>query len=459
MTHPDVTAELRARNRVVSALRNRFSLLEDKAPDEKIDERLRAGVHMQGTNLWVLMFAIFIASVGLNINSAAVIIGAMLISPLMGPIMGIGYGAGTYDSALIRTSLKNLAIAAALALLVSTVYFLLSPLRIAQSELLARTSPTLWDVLIAVFGGLAGIVGATRREKSNVIPGVAIATALMPPLCTAGFGLATGNRDYFLGALYLFTINCVFIATSTAIVVRAFRLPQKHFVDDATARSVHVRMGLVVLLTLLPSGFLAYKLVQQEVFKSAAAQFVQRQLEFTNSHVVNTTIDAANRRIEVTLVGDVVPPPTLAEVESRLPAEGLTGAELKVYQTGDQHVDVAALKTNLLADLYKQGQVASEEKDKVIARLQGELSAHEAERHRFENVPSELHALYPAVDNVLLTESPDWRAEGGWNPTPALTATLHAKSRISRTDQRRIEEWLKARLKVDDVRVAIAIGH
>lgn len=172
---------------------NRFSLLDDKADDTMIDESLRAGVELRGATPWILMFAIFVASIGLNVNSTAVIIGAMLISPLMGPIMGIGYGIGIYDFALIRKSVGNLLIATLISLLTSTVYFALSPLTEAHSELLARTSPTIWDVLIALFGGFAGIIGVTRKEKTNVIPGVAIATALMPPLCTAGYGLANGN--------------------------------------------------------------------------------------------------------------------------------------------------------------------------------------------------------------------------------------------------------------------------
>ena len=171
----------------------RFSLDHDKADPAAIDASLRAGAELTGANAWILIFAIFIASIGLNVNSTAVVIGAMLVSPLMGPIMGIGYGVGIYDFALIRRSSLNLGIAGLISLATSTVYFLISPLTEAQSELLARTTPTLWDVLIALFGGFAGIVGATRREKSNVIPGVAIATALMPPLCTAGYGLAKGT--------------------------------------------------------------------------------------------------------------------------------------------------------------------------------------------------------------------------------------------------------------------------
>mgnify|MGYP000237540835 FL=1 len=212
---------------ITKLLKERLSLFENKADDSVIDERIRGDVEMRGANLWVLMFAIFIASIGLNVNSTAVIIGAMLISPLMGPIMGIGYGAGINDFSLLRKGFKNLAIATVIALTTSTLYFLISPLSSAQSELLARTTPTVWDVLIGFFGGLAGIVATTRKEKTNVIPGVAIATALMPPLCTAGFGLASGNMGYFFGAFYLYIINFVFIALSSFLIIRVFNITEK----------------------------------------------------------------------------------------------------------------------------------------------------------------------------------------------------------------------------------------
>ena len=182
---------------------------KDKDNEALIVESIRNGVEFKGTNLWILIFAIFIASLGLNVNSTAVIIGAMLIYPLMGPIMGIGLGVGINDFELIKKAFRNLLIATIFSVLTSTLYFLLSPLNEARSELLARTTPTIYDVLIAFFGGMAGIVASSTKLKGNVIPGVAIATALMPPLCTAGFGLANGNMHYFFGAFYLFFINSV----------------------------------------------------------------------------------------------------------------------------------------------------------------------------------------------------------------------------------------------------------
>ena len=206
-------------SRIKTAFVSRFSRRTDQADDDQIDHNIRSGVELNGTYLWTLMCAILIASIGLNINSAVVVIGAMLISPLMGPIMGIGYGVGIYDFRLIHKALKNLAIATIISFITSAIYFYVTPLNEAQSELLSRTSPNIWDLLIAVFGGLAGIIGLTRKEKSNVIPGVAIATALMPPVCTAAYGFVHGNMSYFLGASYLFLLNCIYIALSSVLVV------------------------------------------------------------------------------------------------------------------------------------------------------------------------------------------------------------------------------------------------
>ena len=191
---------------LLSNVRSYFSLAADKEDEQEVVEQVRAAVVFRGPNLWILIFAILIASLGLNVNSTAVIIGAMLVSPLMGPIIGMGLSVGIRDTDLLRRSVKNYAVATLISIVTATIYFLISPLGDAQSELLARTSPTLFDVLIAFCGGAAGVLALTTKSKGQVIPGVAIATALMPPLCTAGYGLATAQWSYFLGAFYLFFI-------------------------------------------------------------------------------------------------------------------------------------------------------------------------------------------------------------------------------------------------------------
>lgn len=437
--------------RIIKATRHRFSLIEDKADDSQIDESLRAGVELNGTYLWVLMFAILVASVGLNVNSTAVVIGAMLISPLMGPIMGVGYGVGIYDGQLIRKSFKNLAIATLISLIVSTIYFFLTPLSDAQSELLARTSPTIWDVLIAFFGGLAGIVGATRSEKTNIIPGVAIATALMPPLCTAGYGLANGNWHYFFGAFYLYFINCVFIAFSAVLIIWLLNLKHKQFVDEAAELKVKRVLTTVVLLTLLPSIYLALKLVKEEVFVSKANTFISKEMNLPQAHITERNISAAKKQIEVTLIGELISQEKLKEIEARLIQYDLSQTTLLVHQSKQQTVDVTALKSNIVSELYKDNLYALEEKNKTIQQLNDKLRQADTNKAEWLNVSAELNAQYPQIREVMLSKATPWKAGEGADEKPQIVVNIKTASKLSKSDRYRITNWLKLRVKSEQV--------
>jgi uncharacterized hydrophobic protein (TIGR00271 family) len=354
---------------------HRFDLRPDQADSAEIDTTFRSGVEFRGTNLWVLIFAIFIASIGLNVNSTAVIIGAMLISPLMGPIMALGYGAGINDSALMRSSLFNLGLATILSLLASTAYFLITPLSQAHSELLARTSPSIWDVLIALFGGLAGVIGATRRVKSNLIPGVAIATALMPPLCTAGYGLAVGNFQYFLGALYLYAINCVFIAIATLMMVRQMHLPSINLLEDHSLVKRRTAIGFVVVLTLVPSLYLAFNLVQKEWFDINSSRYIQEVVrENPNVLVLAQNSDYQSRQISVTLAGERLPDATIKTMEAQLSKYGFSDVQLVVLQSGQVIPDLNALKKDIFREFIQSNQTENLEREALIAALQNDLS-------------------------------------------------------------------------------------
>lgn len=437
-------------------IRERINLTDDKADDAVIDERIRGEIHMKGANLWILMFAIFVASIGLNVNSTAVIIGAMLISPLMGPIMGIGYGAGINDFALIRQSFKNLAIATFIGLLTSTLYFLISPLDTAQSELLARTTPTAWDVLIELFGGLAGIVAATRKEKSNVIPGVAIATALMPPLCTAGFGLATGHWNYFLGAFYLYTINFVFIALSAFLIVRAFNITEKKYVDPDVAKRAQRYIIAVAILTILPSSYLAYQLVGKEVFKAKATAFVNEQLNFKNTNVAQVKIDPKTEEVKVFLIGDYISQSELNNISARLGNAGLEKAKLKVYQNGEQEgVDISTLKADIVADLYRNTKADLQEKEKKITQLKEKIQLLSHNREYYTAIPNELQTLFPKVHHVILSENYDPMAAENNISATRLILNADAKKRLTQSERQKIEAWLKMRTKSNNVMIII----
>lgn len=437
-------------------MRDRLSLTEDKADDHVIDERIRGDVSMKGANLWILMFAILVASVGLNVNSTAVIIGAMLISPLMGPIMGIGYGAGINDFALIRSAFKNLAIATLIALLTSTIYFLLSPLDVARSELLARTTPTVWDVMIGLFGGLAGIVAVTRKEKTNVIPGVAIATALMPPLCTAGFGLATGHWSYFFGAFYLYTINFVFIALASFMIVRVFNLSEKKYVNPEIAKKAQRYIAFVVILTVLPSSYLAYQLVGDEMFKARTNIFINEQLRFKNTDVAQVKIDTKTHMIKVFLIGDHVPQKQLDHLSLALSNSGLKNAKLKIYQNGEREdVDVTTLKADIIADLYENTKTDLEKKAKEVEKLKEQIRLLSSDREYYTAIPNELETLFPKVNDVLLSRSYDPSALEHNRSVNRLILNINAKKRLTSTERQKIETWLKMRTKSDNVNLII----
>ena len=435
-------------------LAERLSLTDDKADDDVIDSRIRGDVEMRGSNLWILMFAILVASIGLNVNSTAVTNGAMLISPLMGPIMGIGYGTGINDYELIRRSLKNLFIATLIALLTSTLYFLISPLSTAQSELLARTTPTLWDVLIGFFGGLAGIVGATRKEKSNVIPGVAIATALMPPLCTAGFGLATGHWNYFFGAFYLYAINFVFIALSAFIIVRFFNVSEKKYVDPEIAKKAQRYIAIVVIVTLLPSSYLAYQLVGEEVFKAKASAFVTGELNFDNTNVAQVKIDPKMRHIKVFLIGDYVSNEKLNDITARLTMSGLENTTMKIYQNGERDdIDVSVLKADIITDLYKSSQANIEKKDHMIEQLREENRLLQANKEFFTQIPTELSSLFPNMKDIQLSQTYDSRATEHNRSVNQLILNADITNRITDKERGQIEAWLKTRTKNENVSV------
>jgi uncharacterized hydrophobic protein (TIGR00271 family) len=451
----DSVTEHRTWVNLKTIIKARLSLAEDMADDEIIDERIRSEVEMRGATLWILMFAIFVASIGLNVNSTAVIIGAMLISPLMGPIMGIGYGAGINDFSLLRRSFTSLIFATLVGLLTSTLYFLISPLDTAHSELLARTSPTAWDVLIGLFGGLAGIVAITRKEKSNVIPGVAIATALMPPLCTAGFGLASGQWEFFFGAFYLYAINFVFIALASFLIVRIFNIAEKKYVEPALAIRAQRYIAAIVVITLIPSSYLAYRLVGEEVFRAKATQFVSDEFDFKTTNVAQMKIDSKTKEIKVFLIGEFIPLEVLDDIRSRLPGMGLGKADLNVYQNSNgQKIDLSSLKTGIITDLYQNSQIALQTQAKEIQTLKEKLKKSEGGRELFSAVPAELKTLFPKISEAILSTSYTFSADQN-DSTERLILNAYASKKLTAKERNQIETWLKLRTKNDNVLVLI----
>ncbi|MBO4740822.1 MAG: DUF389 domain-containing protein, partial [Bacteroidales bacterium] len=281
--------------------KNYFNLFPDKEDEQQTIAEISNSISFRGARLWVLVFAIFIASLGLNVNSTAVIIGAMLISPLMGPIIGMGLAIGINNIDLLRRAAKNFGVATLISILTATIYFLISPLGDAQSELLARTSPTLYDVLIAFFGGSAGFVATATKGKGQVIPGVAIATALMPPLCTAGYGIASGHLLYFLGAFYLFFINTVFICLATFLGVRMMRFkPIKNI--NASKRTQKI-VSTVIVITLIPAVIITYHIIRNNVTENHIRKFIKNELAQSGTQILSNTLDKENNTLQVVAIG------------------------------------------------------------------------------------------------------------------------------------------------------------
>jgi TIGR00341 family protein len=425
-------------------LSERFSLNEDRAEEAVIIEGIRKEVSFKGTNVWTLIFAIFIASIGLNVNSTAVIIGAMLISPLMGPIMGAGLSIGINDLGLLKKSAKNLFIAASISIATSFLYFSISPLHEASSELLARTMPTIWDVFIAFFGGLAGIVAGTRKEKSNVIPGVAIATALMPPLCTAGFGLAIGNIYYFLGAIYLFLINSLFICLAAFIIVKRLRFRKVAFSSPEREKRVSRYFVIIAVLTVLPSIYLAYQLVQKSIFEANANNFIESEFRFAKTQVVTRKYQyvSGQKSIELLLVGQHVPESFVDSLKKRMPAYKLSNTNLTVHQGLDakQKIDIAAIKASVMADLYVH------ENDSAAAKTQQETAT--------PDLKNELLALYPQLKHYSIGDMVVVHTDSTKNDTLTVFTGNFDKP-ISKTEKNKLALWLSKRINVDSVKVLV----
>ena len=359
-------------NQLRKILNDTFNLNTDCASQEEIAERIRSGGQLRGTNMCIMILAMFIASIGLNMNSTAVIIGAMLISPLMGGIMNIAYGIAVYDMAHVRHAFMKLGFQVVFCVLVSTVYFMLSPITAPSNELLARTSPTIWDVLIAVFGGLAGIIGITREEKvSNVIPGVAIATALMPPLCTAGYGIARHSWKFFGGAMYLFFINCFFIGMAAVVVLKIMHVTSKREISDKVLRKQKFYVSLVIIITILPSFFLAWQMINNSAVNSQFGSFISSQFDFDETQVVSKSLDAKNGIIRVAVVGKRLDSSTQEAIQTALSEYShLKGMKLYLTQTeftgGISKEEVESLINTEIA-AGEELQLDYEEKNKTLS--------------------------------------------------------------------------------------------
>jgi len=422
--------------------------LESELDDyDTIHKSITKEITFKGTNLWILVFAIIVASVGLNMNSTAVIIGAMLISPLMGPINGIGYSIATYNFPLFKTALKNFLFAVGASLIASTTYFLISPISTAHSELLARTSPTIYDVIIALFGGLAGIVAISSKLKGNVIPGVAIATALMPPLCTAGYGLATGQYFYFFGAFYLFTINTVFIAISSVVISQILKFPILTIVDKGQKKRVNSYISVVISLVLIPSVYFGYNLVQKERFLDNAARFIESVSIVDGNYLIKNDVDFKDKIITLVYSGAALNEKQKEYISSQTGFFSLNNVKVKFFAGLNEE---SRIKINT-----EQEQLKTE-----ITRLNALLTDKSGEIDSLKNANlkgrillGEIQALFPDVIQISYTESSLFKDNiSPPDKFPVIVITSKKKN-LTSGEKVKINNWLQKRLNNERCRV------
>lgn len=448
-----------------------FYVGDDKAPEQETIESIKNSVDFQGAKLWILILAIFVASLGLNTNSAAVIIGAMLISPIMGPIMGMGLGVGINDFELFKRSFRSFCTATAFSVLTATFYFLVTPIAEAQSELLARTAPTIYDVFIALCGGLAGIIALSSisQRSGNVIPGVAIATALMPPICTTGFGIATGNWLYAAGAFYLYMINSIFISLATFLGVHIMHFQKKVFVDKQREKRVKHIIATIAVVTMIPASWLTYRLARETMFEKKAADFVHKELESDSCQIVTRDFSFYENSIRIVVFGQELAQKDIDRITAKLSNYGLKDTKLTVVQGGN----------NLKAEELKQilssntaAAVASEqvrriaEQQRQIDSLKKELIPYQQYTEAVRSLRKEMHTLFPQVDEITLGRGIRFAAN---DSTPEQTAVIvlvgtradgtgnkkrrTTSGKLSEEERKRLTEWLRQRIGAETLRV------
>lgn len=433
---------------------------------DKLDilKDLNKNIYFKGFNLWVLVFAIFIASLGLNVNSTAVIIGAMLISPMMGPIIGMGFSIAIPDIDMFKRAFKHYSIAVIVSIITATLYFLLSPINDAQSELLARTNPNIYDVLIAFFGGFAGVVAICAKEKGNVIPGVAIATALMPPLCTAGFGIAHGEWTYFFGALYLFFINTIFICFSTILGLYIFNFSSPQLIEDIQKEYNRILTGIdarkriikyiaaIIIITIIPSIYTTYNVINESIFTNNANKFISNELTINNVRVIQKQINVKERSIHVILYGDMLDSITVNNARNKLNNYHLFNTQLLITQNEvPDNINIDEIKTELLSELYNKQDIKLKEKDNKIIDLEGKIALYTYDDSIVKNIVKNVNILFPDIEALSINKT--FLHYTNNNIDTTYIANIKIVKPLNESTRTRFNEWLKINLNTNKLHI------
>jgi uncharacterized hydrophobic protein (TIGR00271 family) len=440
----------------MSAIQNLTTLiretlnLNDHIDTAAAERSIRNNIEFKGPNAWILAVAVIIASVGLNVNSIPVVIGAMLISPLMGPIFGLGLGLGVSDIQLMKSSGKNLLVMVSISLVVAFLYFLITPLSLSNpTELLARTSPTFYDVLIALFGGFAGILEQCRKDKGTVFSGVAIATALMPPLCTAGYGLACGEFSYFLGALYLFVINCTFIMLATYVGVKYFKFRSTEFQDEAIGKRTKRLTSTLIIICIIPSIWSAFRLIQQNNFEVDATSFVEHRSSYGKSILYDYRIDhKENTTLTLFFTDETLSERDKDELYSVAADYGI---EKEYIQIRDYSIEEKS-DMNAFKDIYEKKESIISTKEQEIVRLKNELERIKDNELDYDKISKEIFSIKSSLSDVVITKGQSFNRDSTAGNTIIYVLVSSADS-LATSEIDELEEWLKIRLDADAVEV------
>ena len=432
-----------------------FNVLPDKDGEKYVIKQITNGINFQGSNLWILIFAVFIASLGLNVNSTAVIIGAMLISPLMGPIIGMGLALGIADLDLFKQSIKNYLVSTFISVVTATIYFTLSPITDAQSELLARTSPTLYDVLIALFGGAAGFLATSTKGRNNVVPGVAIATALMPPLCTAGYGLAVQNTSYFFGAFYLYFINTVFIAFTTCLGVRFLHFHRKQFVNREQMRRVNLYIVTIIIITIIPASYMTWNIIKQSVFENNIENFVTKELNYSGTNILSHQYDLKTKTLHVVAVGNPISTDSIAKAQKAMTNYQLDGYALKVIQGSNSD-------SLLLLQHKNKGQLMVGEKNTAEWQelaynndvLKKELTSYTRYPVLANDMREELKVVCPSAKSIMLSKVSESFVDST-SIKSHIVAIVKTNKTLAKDNRKQLYDWLKVKVKSDSLELII----
>ena len=432
-----------------------FNVLPYKDGEKYVIKQITNGINFQGSNLWILIFAVFIASLGLNVNSTAVIIGAMLISPLMGPIIGMGLALGIADLDLFKQSIKNYLVSTFISVITATIYFTLSPITDAQSELLARTSPTLYDVLIALFGGAAGFLAMSTKGRNNVVPGVAIATALMPPLCTAGYGLAVQNTSYFFGAFYLYFINTVFIAFTTCVGVRFLHFHRKQFVNREQMRRVNLYIVTIIIITIIPASYMTWNIIKQSVFENNIDNFVTKELNYSGTNILSHQYDLKTKTLHVVAVGNPISTDSIAKAQKTMANYQLDGYALKVIQGSNSD-------SLLLLQHKNKGQLMVGEKNTAEWQelaynndlLKKELTSYTRYPVLANDMREELKVVCPSAKSIMLSKASESFVDSA-SIKNHIVAIVKTNKTLAKDNRKQLYDWLKVKVKSDSLELII----